>query len=672
MKRKRLRLYISVLALLFFGAVIVSGVWLWRSTSSDFVYLVSVVGTAPQTGEVLYADEKGAVFDRASSSVNFRPVAFSEIDTVLNADLIALEDRNFENHYGVDVWRTLRATLHYVFTLGFVTNKRPSGGSTLTQQLIKNLLAHTERSLLQKIQEIVLALRLESAMTTLGGRAQTKRQILTAYWNELFVSHRYRGLAYFADFVLNKKSVSSFTASERMLVLALVRSPSALAASEKSLADSVSRIGVALQRLGRLSSNEIAVEPTQARSWFRRYILTRSSWSQIVSPAVPMTSLGKSIGNLFGLNPEQREYFRSQSIVRTARMSALDGKMQQRLDIRLKELNSPARAECAVTGAYMLVRLEDAAVVAAGEDRCSEFNELVQSRRQVSSTIKPFLYAFALETLDLNAASLFTDRRVTVTARDGKLYSPGNHYKTFRGSMNLKTALQISANTVSLQLFEKINGDLFNERISRAFARYPGDDVATQLHTDYSLALGTVDLSPVHVAAAYTTLLSRGKKRYPHWGTLYTQANPSVGKILPAANAEPHVFEGRAAEQVREMLTAVLRPEGTGGELFGAEKGIVIQELGAKSGSGAVDSWFVGYSQDLLLLVWLGFRERTPRQRDFHAANLWYDLFLATLPYFKPRPMTYSPELKRRYFCAATGDAPKPGCRRIMSAIFSQ
>ena len=190
------------------------------------------------------------------------------------------------------------------------------------------------------------------------------------------------------------------------------------------------------------------------------------------------------------------------------------------------------------------------------------------------------------------------------------------------------------------------------------------------MHADYSLALGTVDLSPVHVASAYLALLRSGRKVYPQWGRVVSGIDPHHAYALPHGESNAEIFDPVAADQVREMLTAVLRPEGTGAEFIGAHDAMVIQELGAKSGSGPVDTWFVGYSQDVLLLVWLGFRQRSDQARDFHAATLWYNLYLETLPWFKPKPMVYGPGAERRYFCAETGLPPTSSCRRIASALF--
>ncbi|AFM11263.1 transglycosylase domain-containing protein [Turneriella parva] len=667
--KNRLRRYALISLAIGSALVVTIFLLLWHQTSADLAFLISAVQHPPQTGEITYLDAAGVAFDHEKSGTSYRSVELEEIDTELIADLVAVEDRNFASHRGADFWRTMRAAFSYVVGAG----SKASGGSTLTQQLIKNLLNHRERTPAQKAKEILLALRLENALVaavpTGGGLSVGKRQILSAYFNHLFVANRYRGLKNFAELVL-RKNVARLTAGERVAVLAVLRSPAAFMGPEVRLTETLRRIESALGRAGRNAANTKLTSAAEAARWLQNYTKLITGPVYLAEAKQPQSSLAKSIGNLFNLSTARREYSFTSTKVATQRIGALDEILQQRLENRLVKLNRAPAEKCSVTGAYLLVRLTDASVEAAGEDRCSQFNELVQAKRQVSSTIKPFLYAYAFETLQLTPASIFDDRRVTVAARDGSSYAPANHYKTFRGKMHLKNALQVSANTISLQLFDKVNKAGFSERMARAFARYPQDEVAPLLHRDYSLALGTVDLSPVHVASAYLALLSRGRKVYPHWGSLVSGIDPHQEMSLPVRANPEIIFDPLRAEQVREMLTAVLRPEGTGGEFMGARDEIVIQELGAKSGSGPVDTWFVGYSQDVLLLVWLGFRERSERPRDFHAATLWYDLYLATLPWFRPKPMVYAPELEKRYFCAETGLPPTPACRRIASALF--
>ncbi len=664
---RRLALLALIAGLVLFVGTLAA---IWHATSTDLQFLVSAVQHAPQPGEIIYHDAEGVMFDHETSGVSYRSLGFSAVDVALNEDLIALEDKNFARHHGVDFLRTLRAGIYFVFA----GRRQSAGGSTLTQQLIKNLLMHHERTLIQKAKEILLALRLERALSTPAAESgpelsETKRQILAAYWNHLFVAHRHRGLRNFAERVL-KKPASGLSADERVAVLAIVRSPAAYLGTEEKFNEHLGKIGAALRRVGRRKGDEVGLSLRLMRQWHQNYAQLLSSHTKVAGAIQPRTSLAKSIGNLFNLHATDRPSAFAATHVRTQRISRLDDKLQQKLEGRLAKLNKGLAENCSVTGAYLLLRLSDAAVIAAGEDSCSQFNELVQAKRQVSSTIKPFLYAYAFETLALNPASILDDRRFSVVASDGSLYAPGNHYKTFRGKMHLKNALQISANTISLQLFAKVNKAEFSRRLARVFARYPRDEVGHLLHADYSLALGTIDLSPVHVASAYLALLKSGRKAYPHWGRVVSGIDPHFTRVLPADENNAEIFDAVAADQVREMLTAVLRPEGTGGEFIGAHDAMVIQELGAKSGSGPVDTWFVGYSQDVLLLVWLGFRQRSAQPRDFHAATLWYDLYRETLPWFRPKPMAYGPGVERRYFCAETGLPPTPGCRRIASALF--
>jgi membrane peptidoglycan carboxypeptidase len=665
-----LKRFFIVTGLVFSGGislVAIAAIYLHYATRADLEYLVRAVNTPPQTSRLDYLDTEGRVFDSETGAIRYLPLRFTEIDPVLNEDLIRLEDRNFFVHRGVDFSRTAKATVDFIARLRLPPLKKSAGGSTITQQLVKNLLGHHERTLSQKVREIFLALRLEASLD----QAQAKRSIIASYWNHLFVAHRYRGLGSAERLLFDMQTPRSLSAGERTAVLALVRAPSELGSSHKNATRLFRRIASELAKTGRLAGGEAAVPDSFIAEFHHRLVKLRTR-GESESRIQLKTPYARSIQNLFQPEAGDRRLAASHALLKTPRLSALDNRMSGILQKKLGALNTAEGKKCAITGAYMLIRLKDAAVIAASEDNCGEYNELTQARRQVSSTIKPFLYTYAMSSLHLEPSAIFTDKRVNVFDPSGNAYSPGNHYKNFRGPMNLKTALQISANTVSLQLYQKIQPKEFRDLLTIAYARYPGEKVADLLHTDHSLALGTVDLSPSHVGAAYLTLLSGGTKKYPQWGNMSLVGGnlPLFITAFPAAAAPRKVFDPLASEQVREMLTAVLRPEGTGGEYMPESTGLVIQELGAKSGSGPVDTWFVGYSEDLLLVVWLGFRSRLGLRRNFHAATLWYDLFIATLPQFPPRPMEFQPGLVRRYFCAQTGLPPDNKCRRIHSALF--
>lgn len=668
--------------------------WVARlSTARDLELLLARIAEAPQATEFVFEDSDGRVFDRQVSPVNYKPLELAEIDNDLTADLLQLEDRSFYAHSGVDILRTLRVVAERILLTRYIFGTRVTGGSTITQQLIKNMLGHSERTPWQKWKELVLALRLEQSLAGQPGQDHqaAKKLILKNYWDYLFITHRLRGIGQLPQAVFGARSLKcrldalhgggkicdlvslkSLTREQRLFILGLVKSPALVTGRREEAQAFFLRIHAQLSARGRMDSRLPGPSVEILMSYRGKLMDFREKSSRSSGQAELTTSYARSLSNLFAAELKGENLALKKNLVHTGRISPLDTVMHEVLARKLEFLNTLLKERCGITGAYMLMRLSDAAVIAASEDRCSEFNELVQARRQVSSTIKPLLYAHAMERLGLEPNAIFTDKRITVTGKDGKPYSPANHYKSFRGAMNLKNALQVSANTVSLQLFQKIDAEDFRKKIAVAFERVPGEAVLAGLHSDYSLALGTVDMAPSHVLAAYATLLNRGVKRYPSWGFISASGpHMSAPKIpLPAPPTGARLFSELRSEQVREMLTAVLRPEGTGAEYLAPQADFLIHELGAKSGSGTLDTWFVGYSEDLLLMVWLGFRRNVHKARDFHAATLWYDLFLKTLPYFPARPMQYMPGTEIRYFCANTGAPVTDDCRKISSALF--
>jgi membrane peptidoglycan carboxypeptidase len=655
---KRLLIRLAFFSLGGISAMTIVLAWLHYTTRDNLEYLVRAVKETPQTARLQFRDAKGRIFDTEVADITYSPMRFTDIDPELHRDLVLIEDKTFFQHSGIDYARTFKAALDFAASSRLPFRKKPPGGSTLTQQLVKNLLGHHQRTLEQKIREIFLAYRLETRLR--AEQPSYKTTIIESYWKHLFITQRRRGLGHLNVLLERPAATAKLSAAERVAVLALVRAPSELSQSATAAQNFMNRMAKEFVLAGRLLPDAAVITGNFAGQFYRDYAAIRQ---KPVTPAAARlkTSYARSVKSLFQIeNPHQ------DLEIQTPRLSELEAAMRDIFEKRLNGLNTRVKLRCGISGAFMLVRLHDAAVVAAGEDPCSDFNELIQSRRQVSSTIKPFLYTFAMASQNLEPSSIFSDKRVIISKVFGKPYAPGNHYKTFRGPMNLKTALQISANTISLQLFEKMDAQAFGGLLADAYARYPGEKISPYLHSDYSLALGTIDLAPSHVAAAYLALLSGGSKRYPRWRTVSAPRERS----LPPPGPARQIFDPLRSEQTREMLTAVMSPGGTGGAHIPQNGQLVVQELGAKSGSGPFDTWFVGFSEDLLLVVWLGFRKNEGIARDFHAAPLWSELFLPTLAYFPPRQMTYSPLLERRYFCGNTGLPPDAQCRRIHSALF--
>ncbi len=608
-----------------------------------------------------FLDDRDRPFDsHAFDNKLHDNLSLDTIDPEFIRDLLAVEDRGFYAHGGVDYTATLRAAGDYLLApLGRLMGRpsgRRRGGSTITQQLIKNVLNHRRRTPWTKLKEIHLARLVHARLQDRLGGEKARELILTNYLNRLYITDRIRGLRNAAHVYLNSRDMGKLAPRERRLLLAILNAPGVFQKRDARRMRSVlRRIEIALRARGRrpAENGETTYYTGEAGARQRRVELEKTL------PVRARTNFADSHMRIV----EPRLGISETRTVRTHRVSALNSALDVRLLEYLKRINNDSRDGCAKTGAYILIRVKDGAVIASGDSPCDEYNETVQLRRQIHSTYKPILYATAFMELGVGPATIYRDKRVSFRDDLGRVYSPGNNYRIFKGPITLKRALQFSTNTISLQLLNGFSPHTLVGQSQKAFALYPGEKLRHQFHTQPSLALGTVHLSPAHLAAAYLTLLSGGLKKYPAW--------ERGGSDAQTRGAPEQVLQKAASYQVREMLTAVVRMRGTGGPHLEHISGLIIKDLGGKSGSSPRDSWFAGFSQDLLLVAWVGYRLRlTAASKNFSAIPLWKRLFLETLPYYPPRALEHPSELRRAYYCKHSGQALTRRCPRLESALF--
>ena len=588
-------------------------------------------------------------------------VALEDIDPRFVADVVAVEDSTFFAHSGVR-WNAVagaagryfaREALRTVDAL-FGTHHAPQGnvrgGSTITQQLVKNLLKNPPRTVRTKVREILVARRLEATLARASGVPQAKRRILERYLNEIYAAPGLRGMRAAARVLLEKEGLRELDGPARIALLACIQAPAALRAgharSHNLLARTYAKLFAAERSVGPESPPEALALSAE------KY---RARLAALVDHAAPTPGVSSYAEAL--LRSTEPGRLRAPARIRTCRLAGLDRELNRRFH---ETIGRSKVRPCATVGAFLLVRLADGAILSLGESGCGSGAEAFEARRQILSAFKPFLYARAMEELGLTPASVFVDRRVTVSDRLGRPYAPGNHYAVFKGPISLKTALQFSTNTISLQLLQRLSVHSVINLGQALFRVHPKDRLRDRFHPDYALALGAVELSPAELAVGYLSLLTGGHKRYLRFRC--DEPSPVPGRQLIGATT---------AAQVRDMLRSVVRWEGTAGFTPASGTGLVIKELGGKSGSSERDSWFAGFSEDLLLVVWLGAASGNERLNpQLHAASLWRSMFALTARDFAPRRLTHPENLERAYFCRRTGRKPGTHCR-IEASLFA-
>lgn len=315
-----------------------------------------------------------------------------------------------------------------------------------------------------------------------------------------------------------------------------------------------------------------------------------------------------------------------------------------------------------IESAAVLFRIKDGAILAmVGANKSESINQHNRAWlnfRQISSTIKPFLYARAMEQQGFHPASRFEDMPVSMSDSKGKLWKPGNYYPYFIGSVTLKQALVLSINTISVQLIQKI-GIKNLAWLSKKIFYLPGNNIERRVLNEPSLSLGALDLSPLELGKGYLTIAGDGTERLSY---CIQKISNEKGKLLYRYKAPkmPRIFQEKTVHVLRDMLTDVIL-QGTAATFYQARFDF---DIAGKSGSSPADSWFVGFNNDYLLVSWAGYdypmESRQGKLPLFTVIPFWLDIMSQHAP--KEKKFQVHPDLVKKYYCRESGCQIREGC----------
>ena len=516
--------------------------------------------------------------------------------SIINA-VIATEDRRFFEHYGVDPLGLLRAAVANARAGHFV-----QGGSTLTQQLAKNLYLTSDRTFARKLQEVSLSLWLESRLT--------KSDILELYLNRMYLG----GGAYGVDAAARRyfgKPAPKLTIAESALIAGLLKAPSKYSpTSNAEFARSRGRIVLAQMRgAGFISADE-----------------EREASAQM--SGMPQASRAADTGAEYAIDyvldslPPEARTGSGEILVETT----LDKPLQARASEILSR-NIAARGPSLLASQAALVVLDPSggirALVGGRSYAESQYNRAVKAQRQPGSAFKPFVYLAALEA-GYTPDSMVEDLPVSVSG-----WAPRNDNGEYQGTMTMRAALSRSVNAVAVRLALKLGPS----RVATTARRL---GIQSPLRKDASLALGTSEVSLLELAGAYDVFANGGHAVEPH---VLRRVVTRSGTVLYAYQPQPPV-QAVAAPQVTamtDMLNATLT-SGTG------KRAALPYAAAAKTGTsqGFRDAWFMGYTAELTTGVWVGNDDGTPMNRVVGGslpADIWREVMLAAHEARPPAPL---------------------------------
>ncbi len=560
-------------------------------------------------------------------------VAPADVPPLLHQGIKVIEDRRFDEHHGVDVYGVLRALWANV-RAGRVVQ----GGSTLTQQLVKNYFLSDEQTFGRKATEAVMALRLEAHYS--------KEEILVAYLNEVYLGQdgdrAIHGFGLGSEFYF-AKPLSELDVGETALLIGLVKGPS-FYDPRKHPERATARRNLVIKELAEAQLIDAAAEKRATASplglrppggdYVPAYIdLVRRNLKRDYAEA-DLAAAGLSVYT--SLDP------RAQAAAERALTQNL-----QRLDNRVHGGHLEGAVIVAEPNSGDVV-----AVVGGREIGTGGFNRALDARRPIGSLVKPAVYLTAIETGRYSAASLIDDTPIELKLSDGSTWAPQNFERDTNGKVTLARALAESLNLATVHL----GLDLGLANVVDTL-RSLGLTISPPLNP--SLLLGAVDMSPLEVVQVYTSLANGGfRARLRAVQAVLDEQGHALKrfKVQVEAAAPP-----AAVYQVDRMLMLV-PTRGTAREAAARlPRGLVVAGKTGTS-SDTRDSWFAGFTGNYLSVVWVGYDDNrvTGLTGAAGALPVWADTMT------RLKPLSYEPVApdltEDRWIGYGDGLETTPGC----------
>jgi penicillin-binding protein 1A len=547
------------------GAIALVGVMVWVGAHLPAIQALEIP-KRPPTIQITGFD--GSVLATRGEMAGAN-VALKDLPPYLPKAFIAIEDRRFYSHYGVDPLGILRAAITNVLHRGV-----SQGGSTLTQQLAKNLFLTQERTLQRKLQEVELALWLE--------RKHSKSEILELYLNRVYFGSGAYGVEAAAQRYFGK-SAKNVTLAEAAMLAGLVKSPSRLAPNRNP------------------EGAEKRAQTVLAAMADAKFITEAQAQASIGQPSYNVKPAGAGtvnyVADWIGEVLDDLVGQIDQNIVVE---TSIDPKLQSIAEASVIDELAAKSVKFNVSQGALVAMTPDGAVRAMVGGRNyaeSQYNRAVTAKRQPGSAFKPFVYLTAIE------AGLTPETIRQDAPLDVKGWRPENYSHEYFGAVTLTQALAMSLNTVAVRLGLEVGA----KNVVRTAHRL---GISSKLDANASIALGTSEVSLTELVGAYVPFANGGLGVFPH---VVTKIRTSEGKVLYARLPDQlgQVIELRNVAMMNTMMQETL--------LSGTARKAEIPGWMAAGKTGTSqdfrDAWFIGYTANLVTGVWLGNDDNSPTKK---------------------------------------------------------
>ncbi len=535
-------------------------------------------------------EEYSVVFlDRYGKEIGRRGVRQAdsdEIDTLPDhfiKAVLATEDRRFFEHYGIDFLGLGRALAENVRA-----NSVVQGGSSISQQLAKNLFLTNERTIERKIKEAFLAFWLETNLT--------KKEILKLYLDRAYMGGGNFGISAAAEFFF-EKSAKDLTLSEAAMMAGLYKAPTKYA-PHINLPNARAR------------ANEVLTNMVQAGFMTEGQVVAARK-----KPATPIERNDVEGPNYFmdWAFEEVQEIARGLPDKTFFAKTTVDVDLQKAAEEAISSNLRQFGKEKGVSEAAMVVLDHEGAVramVGGNDYGSSQFNRATNSKRQPGSSFKPFVYATAVEELELTETSRVVDGPICVTTA-GRSWCPGNYAGRHSGAIDLQTAIVKSINTIPVKLYVGADGrkGIGGKKIVET-ARRMG--VESELIMSPAMVLGANGLTVMEMATGYGTFMTGGYKLNRHGISQLTNSQGEVIYDRREQNIQSErVMSERTVGVMNRMMAQI--PE------WGTARNAALEGIRAAGKTGTTnsyrDAWFIGFTGNYVAAVWFGNDNYQPTKR---------------------------------------------------------
>ncbi len=545
-------------------------------------------------------------------------IAYDEIPPHLIDALIAVEDRSYFEHSGIDPRGILRAAW-----TNLRSGKVRQGGSTLTQQLVKNFFLTHERTLWRKLNEMIMALLLE--------RHYSKAEILGAYVNEVYLGQHgaiaIHGFGTAAEYYF-ARPLNELRVDQLALLAGLVRGASYYN-PRKHPERAEERRNLVIQQM----SEQGYLIPAETESALKAPldIAARPSWSNAKYPAY-LDLVRRQLQADYNAEDLKTEGLRIFTTLNPVYQEAMVKAVSERLPMLEKMRELPDHSLEAAGVVSSVETGEVLAMIGGREDTGGGFNRALDAKRPIGSLVKPAVYLAALSQPEkYNVLSWLLDAPISIKQPDGTSWMPDNYDKETHGDVPLHVALENSYNLATVRLG-------LDAGIQAFISTFKALGVDQHIPEYPSVFLGTTELSPLQVAQMYQTLASNGFliPLRAIRDVLDKDGNPLQRYPLDIRQT----VDSRAVHILNSILTGVVE-RGTAKSL--ARRLPDLMPLAGKTGTtnDMRDSWFAGFGDNILGVIWLGRDDNTPAGLTgaSGALQVWGDIMQA----IKPLPLTLVP-----------------------------